>query len=512
MNAHYETLLKLSRQIHLLEGVSSILEWDQETHMPPEGAMIRAEQLELLAGLLHERKTSSNYSSALGKLIGLSSGNLIAKELSEDQQIALKLFRKDYLQDTALPTPFVEKLSKLTSQSVEAWRYAKQKNSFLHFLPYLDQIVEMNKQKADYLGFKEHPYDALLDLYEPDLTTADVTALFTDLKVKISGLLRKIEQAPPVDDHFLFGHFPRDKQIEFAKVLLESMGYDKAKGRLDFSVHPFSSASHPTDSRITTFIYEDSLMSSIFSVLHEAGHGLYEMGLPHEHFGSPLCESLSLGMHESQSRWWETLIGQSEPFWSFFLPKLKAIFNGSLAHVSLQDFYQGIHKVSPSFIRIDADEVTYPLHIVLRFEIERDLINGTLKVRDIPEAWNEQMKTLLGITPKTFSEGCLQDIHWAHGSIGYFPSYTLGNIYASHLFMGFEQQFPNWKKLAANGELLFIKQWLHDHVHCYGRMYTSKELLKKATGQAFSSKAYIDYLTNKYSAIYNIELCTKSQS
>ncbi len=505
MSQDYEALLKLSRQFHLLQGISSILEWDQETHMPPDGAPIRAEQLELLAGLIHQEKTGKKFSSALEKLISLSTGEIIGKELDEERRIALGLFRKDYLQATALPREFVEKFTKLTSQSLEAWRFARQNNTYLHFLPFLDQIVAMTRQKADYLGYKEHPYDALLDLYEPGLTTADVTSLFTDLKTPISELIKKIGNAKQVDDQFLHGSFPKEKQVEFSKELLEAMGYDKAKGRLDFSVHPFSSSSHPTDSRITTFIHQNSLMSCISSVLHEGGHGLYEMGLPHEHFGSPLCESLSLGMHESQSRWWETLIGLSEPFWSHFLPKLQEIFHGQLDKVALPAFHRAINKVEPSFIRIEADEVTYPLHIVLRFEIERDLVAGTLKVRDIPEAWNEKMKNLLGITPKTYSEGCLQDIHWSLGSLGYFPSYTLGNLYASHLFLGFQEEFPDWEKRVADGQLLFMKQWLNQNVHCHGRKYTSKELLKKATNKTFSSKAYINYLRNKYSAIYKLD-------
>lgn len=498
-----DPLLKLSRQISLLQGISSILEWDQETHMPPDGAPIRAEQLELLAGIIHERKTGKAYSEALGREIDLSTGK-VADGVEGDRQIALKLMRKDYRQATALPQAFVEKFTKLTSCGLEAWRYAKQNNGFHHFLPFLDQIVEMCRQKADFLGYKEHPYDALLDLYEPELTTAEVTTLFSDLKKEIAGLLQQITKRPQVDDHFLHGNFPEERQVAFAKQLLEAMGYDNAKGRLDRSVHPFSSASHPTDSRITTYIHKDSLMSCIFSVLHEGGHGLYEMGLPHEHFGSPLGESLSLGVHESQSRWWETLIGMSEPFWTFFLPKLKEHFK-ELNHVTLNDFYHAIHKVKPSLIRVEADEVTYPLHIILRFEIERDLIAGKLKVRDIPEAWNEQMKALLGIAPTTFSEGCLQDIHWSGGSLGYFPSYTLGNIYASHLFTGFEKQNPDWKTKVAGGKLQFIKQWLGANVHCHGRKYTSKELLQKATGTPVSSKAYINYLKTKYGRIYNID-------
>lgn len=501
MKKDYEALLKLSRQFYLLQGISSILEWDQETHMPPDGAPIRAEQLELLAGLIHQMKTGENFSAALQKLIDLPTGQTAAG-LNEDQQSALKLFRKDYRQATALPVEFVEKFTKLTSYSLEAWRHAKQHNTFLHFLPFLDQIVEMTKQKADLLGYQEHPYDALLDLYEPGLTTAEVTTLFSDLKTEITPLLQKIKAAPQVDDHFLHGDFSKEQQIAYAKELLETMGYDKTKGRLDLSVHPFSS-SHPTDSRITTFIHKNSLMSCIFSVLHEGGHGLYEMGLPHEHYGSPLGEPVSLGMHESQSRWWETLIGRSEPFWSYFLPKLKETFKGHI-NCTLPEFHRAIHKVQPSFIRIEADEITYPLHIVLRFEIERDLLAGTLKVRDIPEAWNEKMKSLLGITPKTFAEGCLQDIHWSLGSIGYFPSYTLGNLYASQLFTAFEKELPDWKTRVEKGELIFIKQWLNTHVHRYGRKYSSKELLQKATHRPFTSQPYIDYLKNKYAAIYKL--------
>lgn len=502
MNQDYQNLLKLSKQIRLFEGVSSILEWDQETHMPPDGAPVRAEQLEALAGLTHQLKTGENYSAALGKLIDLSTGKMV-ENLSKEQQIALKLFRKDYRLATALPTEFVEKFTKLTSQSLVAWQYARKNNSFQHFLPFLDQIVEMTKQKAELLGYKEHPYDALLDLYEPELTTKEVNLLFSDLKTEITGLLEKIKKAPQVNDSFLFGEFPREQQIEFAKTLLEAMGYDKAKGRLDFSVHPFSSASHPTDSRITTFIHPESLMSCIFSVLHEGGHGLYEMGLPHEHYGSPLGESVSLGIHESQSRWWETLIGRSETFWSYFLPKLKETFQGKLDSVNLPDFYRAIHKVEPSFIRVEADEVTYPLHIILRFEIERDLIAGTLKVRDVPEVWNEKMKSLFGIVPKNHCEGCLQDVHWASGLMGYFPSYTLGNIFASQLFSTFEEQFPDWEKQVSQGELLFIKGWLNEKVHSQGRRYTSKELLTQITDKPFSSKPYINYLTNKYLKVYN---------
>jgi carboxypeptidase Taq len=497
---NYKKLHKLSTEARTLSGITSLLDWDQETYMPEDATAIRGDQLKLLAGLTHEKRTNRAYTHALSKLIDLESGKIIAKDLSEQQQAALREWRRDYNIDKALPKRFVEDFTKLTSQAINAWRHARQNDSFKQFAPYLEKIVAMNRKKAELLGYKNSPYDALLDLFEQGATTKDIAKEFSTLRDSIKSILKNSKNAQNVNDKFLFGNFDREKQIKFSHVLLDAMDYDMKKGRLDFSTHPFSSASHPTDSRITTRIHPTGIMSNIAVVLHEAGHALYEMGLPVEQYGTPLGDCVSLAMHESQSRWWETRIGLSKPFWNHFLPLLKQHFKPQFDNISLDDFYKGINKIHPGFIRVEADEITYSLHVILRFEMERDLIEGKLAVRDVPEAWNAKMTELLGITPKTNQEGCLQDIHWSMGAFGYFPTYTLGNLYAAHMFAGFERDHSDWEKRVSQGDLTFIKKWLNENVHQHGRRYSSKDLLKKITGKPFSADAYIKYLTQKYTS------------
>lgn len=494
---YYDRLHKIAREAAILQGVSSLIEWDQETYMPSAAAGVRGEQVKLLAGLIHKQRVSKPFVNTLSKLIDIKSGKLIGKGLSEAQQAAVRVWRRDYLLDQALPQKFVEEQAQLNSHSMLAWRNAKHQNAFHQFAPFLEKIIAQARKKAEYLGYKDHPYDALLDLYEPGITTKEVKALFTPLRTSVTKLLKKITATQKAKDDFLFGNFPKEQQVKFGHLLLKAMGFNEERGRLDTSEHPFSSSSHPTDNRITTHIHTDSLMANIGAVLHETGHGLYSMGLSEEHFGSPLGEAISLGVHESQSRWWETLIGQSKPFWKYFYPKLQQQFKG-LQSVSLDAFYKAINKVQPSLIRIEADEVTYSLHVILRFELEVALIEGSLPVRELPEAWNAKMKELLGVIPETNSQGCLQDIHWSMGALGYFPTYTLGNLYGAHLFQGFLRDHPDWEKRVAKGELIFIKDWLHQNVYQHGRRYSSKELLLKATGKPFSADAYVHYLTKKY--------------
>lgn len=500
----YLRIHQLSHHAQVLHSISNLLEWDHDTYMPADGELIRSEQLRILAGLIHQERTSKDFIEALQKLIHLGTGQILGNGLSEAQAAALKRWRRDYLKESALPKEFVEEFAQLTSQAQAVWRKARKDQSFEQFAPFLDKIVTMSRKKADLLTYKEHPYDALLDLYEPDVTTSQVANLFSTLEKDLTSLLKKIAVAPQIDDSLLFGNFDHKKQLEFSLALLNDMGYVRTKGRLDISTHPFSISLHPTDSRITTRIHASSLMSNIGSVLHEAGHALYEMGLPIEQFGSPLGQPISYGIHESQSRWWETRIGQSKSFWQHYLPILKQYFPEQLEGATLDGFYAAINKVEPSLIRVEADEVTYPLHIILRFNLEKALIEGSLAVRDIPEMWNAKMQELIGLTPQNNSEGCLQDIHWSLGSFGYFPSYTLGNAYASHLFLAFEKQFADWRARLENGELLFIKSWLNESVHQYGRQYSPLELMQKVTGQPFNSKAYVDYLKTKYSQIYGL--------
>lgn len=498
----YRTLHEKSRYNRILGGISSLLDWDQETYMPPAAAEIRSEQLKLLAGLIHKSKTSPSFAKSLGKLINIKTGKILSKGLTEAQKAALQVWRRDYLKDTSLPASFVEEFAQLNSQAIVAWRTAKTQDTFHTFAPYLEKTIYMNRKKADYLGYEDHPYDALLDLFEPGATTAEIAAIFKNLRKSLTTLLGKIKAAKPIDDQFLYGKFDHNKQVEFGYRIMDAIGYDRTKGRLDFSSHPFSSSCHPTDSRITSRIHPTSLVSHLYVVLHECGHSLYEMGLPEEHYGSPLGESVSLGLHESQSRWWETRIGQSLPFWEHFLPLLKKAFSKKLDSISLDKFYKAINKVEPSFIRVDADEVTYGLHVILRFELEKELIEGSLSVHEIPEAWNAKMQELLGLIPQNNAQGCLQDIHWSMGAFGYFPTYTLGNLYASQLFATFEKQHRDWQKRVSKGEFLFIKEWLNHNVHRFGRQYTSKELLRHVTGKEFSSDAYTNYLNNKYKEIY----------
>ena len=500
---HFKNLHELSRHTRILEGISSHLDWDQETYLPPGAAGIRSEQLKAMAGIIHKEKTGKKFANALSKLIDLQSGKILAKELTKPQQASLREWRRDYLHNTALPASFVEEFAKTTSQSITVWRKAKTDNAFQYFAPYLDRLITLCRKKADLIGYKEHPYDALLDHYEPDMTTKHISKLFSHLLTNLKPLIKKVAAAKQIDDQFLMGDWDKEKQIAFSHRLLEAMGYDFNKGRLDFSSHPFSSSSHPTDSRITTRIHPKSLMSNIGVILHEGGHALYEMGLPQDLYGTPLGEARSLGVHESQSRWWETRIGQSMPFWQYFLPLLKETFKGQLDSVHLEEFYKAINKVEPSFIRVEADELTYPLHVILRFELEKALIEGSLTIREIPEAWNAKMQEYLGIIPTTDREGCLQDIHWSMGGFGYFPTYTLGNLYAAHLFNAFAADHKDWEQRVASGELGFIKFWLHEKIFQHGREYSSHELLEKATGKPFNADAYTDYLVKKYTKIYS---------
>lgn len=492
----YSRLAELSRQSALLNGITALLDWDQETYMPAGAAAIRSEQLKILALLAHKAKTGAPFRTALSRLIDIDSGD-IAQGPGPAEKAALKRWRHDYVRVKALPSKLVEELTKLSSQAIHIWRLARQRDAFLQFAPVLDRLITLCRRKADYLGFQNHPYDALVEDYEPGMTTALLKNLFDSLVPRLQQMVKAIQSQPIPEDSFLKGPFNEKAQILLCHKLMELVGYEANKGRLDLSTHPFSSSSHPTDSRITTRISKDNLMESLSATMHECGHSLYEMGLPESHFGTPLGQAVSLGIHESQSRFWETFIGQSEPFSHFLLTLLQDHFS-SLKEVKPQAFYRAINKVSPGLIRIDSDEVTYNLHIALRFNLEVQLIEGSLKVRDLPDAWNSQMQELLGITPSNNQEGCLQDIHWSMGSFGYFPTYTLGNLYAGQLFAAFAKGQPHWKEGVQKGELLFIRDWLKEKIHQHGRRYTPLELIESATGKTFSSEPYLAYLEGKY--------------
>jgi carboxypeptidase Taq len=504
MSSAYQKLHNLSKTTSLLNAVHYLLDWDQETYMPKDAIESRSLQIEMIASIVHKQKTGKPFSRALNALIDIETGEIKDERLSPAQLAALREWRRDYLRAAKLPNSFVKLFAKTTSSASHAWKTARDHNDFKAFKPYLEKVVSLCRKQADILGYTEHPYDALLDLYEPDAKTSMLTPLFSKLKHSLTELLREISEKPPIADEFLYRHCPAQQQLAFAHKLLHQMGFEPSSSRLDTSAHPFCNGMHPKDTRMTTRIHPDNIMSNIGAVMHEGGHGLYNADLPVEQYGSPLGQQVSLGIDESQSRWWETLIGQSHSFWQYFFPLLQKEFPQQFSNVSLDDFYRAINIVKPGFIRIEADEVTYNLHVVVRFELEKALIEGTLKVKDIPDAWNDKMQEYLGIRPKFDGQGCLQDIHWSLGFFGYFPTYTLGNLYSVQFFNTFESAHPNWKNQVAQGSLGFIRQWLKENIHQFGRQYTPPQLCEKVTGKPLSQDPFVNYLNKKYRTLYHL--------
>lgn len=493
----FTRLSEISTKIATLQSIHSLLEWDQETYMPEGAIQSRSDQLQLLSGILHKQKTSPSYKKALSDLIDLSTGEVKQKEASFEVKAAAREWRRQFLQDAKIPGSFVKSFTKCTSAALHAWAEAKKNNNFSLFAPHLEKIVSLSRKKAELLGYKEHPYDALLDLYEPNLTVATLTPLFSKLKEALSSLLAKIQKQTKTELPSL-GVFSEDLQKKTGLFLLEVMGFSQDTSRLDLSSHPFCTGIHLRDNRMTTRIDPHHFASNIYSVLHEGGHALYHQNLPEKYYGTPLCEAVSYGVDESQSRLWETQLGKSFAFCSFLFPKLKEIFPDNLSSISLQNFYDLINKVTPSEIRVEADEVTYSLHIILRFEIEKGLMEGSIKVKDIPAIWNAKMKETLGITPTSDATGCLQDIHWAMGGIGYFPSYVLGNLLAAQLFSTIKTAFPSLEQKVSQGDVSFIKDWLQKNVHQYGKIYSPEELILKATKKPLGVEDYITYLNTKF--------------
>lgn len=498
----YSSLKELSLSITTYQSILTLLHWDQETYMPPGGITPRGQQIALLSSHIHELKTSRKYRDLLEKLIHLSSGKLKRKGFSKSEKLTLREWHKDYLRDSKLPIDFVKTFAQTTAEASQIWQSAKKTNNFKLFAPFLEKILRLNKEKAEILGYDDHPYDALLENYEPSMTSAKIKDLFSRLRKELVHLLHQIQNAKPINDRFLKGTFDRRKQMELGQFFLSQLPLEADYSRLDLSAHPFSLALHPHDSRITTRILENNLMSNLFSVMHEAGHSMYEMNLPTKYWGTPLAEAVSLGIHESQSRLWETIIGHGLPFWKYYYPFIQEKFPSHFKKVSLHHFYRAINQVTPSYIRVEADEVTYCLHIILRFEIEMALISGQLEVNDLPYVWNEKMKELLGIVPKTDSEGCLQDVHWALGDFGYFPTYAIGNLFAAQFFSAFTHKNPDWEDRISSGELSLLRDYLKANIHIYGKQYSSEELVKRATGKPLSETAYCQYLKNKYRNIY----------
>jgi carboxypeptidase Taq len=499
----YQQLVEKSKTIAGYTSVLNLLHWDQETYMPSGAISPRSDQISQISALIHGEITSPAFKNLLERLVHMGSGKPKAKHLKKYQHVVLREWHRDHCRAVKLPSSFIKNFSQVTSEASQIWAVAKKSNNFKLFAPFLSKIVKLNQEKANILGFNDHIYDALLENYEPCVTSARVSHIFGGLQKELVALLAKIKKAKQIDARFLQKPMKEETQRELAHYFASQMPIDPAFSRLDVSSHPFSMALHPHDSRITTRFVPNLFMSNIFSVLHESGHSMYEMGLPLEHWGTPLCEAASLSVHESQSRWWETLIGRSLPFWKRYYPILQKKVP-HLRSISLDRFYRSINRVAPSFIRVEADEVTYGLHVILRFEIEKQLISGSLSVSDLPEAWNAKFKELFGLTPPDDASGCLQDIHWSLGDFGYFPTYALGNLLAAQFFSTFEKKHPDWATRVQKGDLAFIREWLRQNIHRWGRTYYTDELIKKVTGKPLSEAPYCHYLKTKYSEIYNL--------
>lgn len=497
-NPLFEKVLEQSKQLHIVNGISSLLDWDQEVMMPDKASEGRGLEQKFLSGLSHKMILSKKFSKPLFQLIDEETGSFLDPSLDDGQKACLREWRRNYRIQSALPQKFVESFAELTCKANHVWKQARKEKDYALFAPYLQKIIDANRKKADYIGFTDHPYDALLDLYEQGMTTKSASALFNELKGPLVDLIQKVGKKPQLDPAILQGNYPADQQLAFCKKVLEAMGFDWTRERLDLSTHPFCSSSQPDDCRITTRIDPKDLFNCLSSVLHEAGHALYDLGLPKEHFGSPLGDSVSMGIHESQSRFWETRIGLSKSFATYILPLAQSAFPGALQKINDQELYKALNRVEPSFIRVEADEVTYPLHVILRFEIEKMFLEGSLKAKNLPAAWNEKMQQLLGITPPDDAKGCLQDVHWSCGSMGYFPTYALGNLYAAQLFETFEKENPNWKEKVAKGEFGFITAFLKEKIYRHGHRYNGPELIHLATGSSFTAGPYIRYLEAKF--------------
>ncbi|MFZ6027428.1 MAG: carboxypeptidase M32 [Chloroflexota bacterium] len=499
MSTSFDQLKSILAEINDLNRAIAVLSWDQETYMPAGAAEARGDQLATLGRIAHIKFTAPEVGALLETLKQEESASP-----DSDEARLVKVTTRNYEKATRVPPEFVAELAKVTTLAHEAWVKARAETDFAVFRPHLEKIVALTRRYIGFFPPAEHPYDVLLDDYEPGMKTADVQAIFTALRPQQVALIQAIADRPQVDDSFLHQHFPEKGQWDFGTEVITRFGYDWGCGRQDKAVHPFTIGIAPTDVRITTRVDEGYLSDMFFSTIHEAGHALYELGLPATYERTPLGNAASLAFHESQSRMWENLVGRSLPFWEGAYPRLQEIFPDQLGGVGLEAFYKGINKVSPSLIRVDADEATYNLHIMLRLEIEIGLIEGSIAVKDLPDAWNTRMQEYLGLTPPNDALGVLQDIHWSGGSIGYFSTYALGNLIASQLWEQIHRDIPDLEHQMRCGDFAGLLGWLRTNVHGYGCKYEPQELVQKVTGSKIDPAPYLRYLKGKYGEIYGL--------
>ncbi len=481
-----------------LDDTLSLLDWDQQTHLPPPAAAARAEQVATLSRILHEHAVAPELGRLLERLDG-------ALDPETDEGALVRVARRDYEQATRLPAALVERTARATSLAEPAWVEARSAGDWDLFAPHLERILELRREAAELYGYDEHPLDALIDLHEPGMTRARLEATFAELQLTLVPLVQAVAaQADDGRDACLHGRFDEAVQEAFGREVAGRLGYDWSRGRQDRSVHPFCTGLGPNDVRITTRFDPAYLPSALFSTLHEAGHGIYEQGVSPDYARSPLGDGASTGVHESQSRLWENLVGRSRSFWRAFYPELQDAFPASLGGVDLETFYRAINRVAPTTIRVEADELTYNLHILLRFELESRLFGGSLAVADVPAAWTDLMETYLGVTPPDDREGALQDVHWSSGAFGYFPTYTIGNVLSVQLFEAARAAHPEIDDEIARGEPATLRAWLAENVYRHGRKYDPDTLVQRATGRPMETGPYLRYLEAKYGELYEL--------
>ncbi len=487
---------KAQKEILLLARTGALLGWDQQTHMPKKGIEARSEQSALIDKLVHERMISDELFKVVKKLL--------KENLEKDDKIMIEKLYKDISRSRKLPPEFVEELSKACSKGFSAWIEAREKNDFKIFEPHLEKIVELKKKQAKYIDLPGHAYNSLLDNFEEGMTAEKLKPRFEILKKGILDLLNKIENSSEYKMQnivLMKRDFPKELQIELAKDVAERIGLDKERSDIDFAEHPFTTTIDVNDVRITTNVRKDALFC-FGSTMHEAGHALYELQLPEEHRFDVLGDAPSLGAHESQSRFWELMIGKNKPFWKYYFPIWNKDFH---LRNDFPQWMKEVNKIEKGMIRIESDEVHYCLHIILRFEIELGLISGEIKVKDLPRIWNDKMKEFFGVMPKSDKEGVLQDVHWSGGSIGYFPTYALGTIYASQLYSALKKQIPDIEKDIERGNFSRIREWLKENVHKHGRKMFADDIIKDVCGEGLNVNVYLNYLNDKYGEIYNLK-------
>ncbi len=494
----YSTFVEQIREISRAHAIEGLLGWDQETYMPKRGAADRGGQMALIAGYAHEKLTADELGTMLDKLANEDFGG------DHVATTNLRETRRNYDRAVKIPTKLVKELANATTVAKSVWAEARQDNDFAKFAPHLEKLIDLKRQVAERIGYESEPYDALMDEFEPGAKAAEVQAVFDKLREELVPLVAAISAAPNQPDTSLLTRTcPQSAQAAFGRNVAESMGFDFDAGRIDISTHPFCSGSTPSDVRLTTRYDEHYFPQALFGTMHEAGHGLYEQGLDLEHVDTPMASSTSLGIHESQSRMWENMVGRGRPFWEYYYSAFKDVFP-KYHDVAIDDFYFAINTVRPSLIRVEADEVTYGLHIMLRFDIERKMMSGELAVKDIPDAWNSGVENFLGIAVPNDAQGCLQDIHWSMATFGYFPTYALGNLYAAQFFAAAQKAIPDLDDKIAAGELHPLLDWLRENIHRHGMRYRAGELVRIVTGQDLSHEPFMAYLNAKFKPLYGI--------